>query len=179
LGLLAATLFAAGLTVVTLGIIESNPARSAGGACLTITGLTFFALAVLRRWITDTARERERHLDAARALQDEQTKYIAAQAALELERERVRRDAAAEHQQNIARLQAEREALEDQFEDKRAQLICETFETAVRMERAGLLDDEPQQHETARVIGLFPQAARERAAEPEQARARDRDARRF
>lgn len=167
LAILAFGSFAAGLVVVVHGIVTDNAARSAAGASLTITGLTFFALCLVRKWISDTSRERDRQLDAARASHDERTRYIAAQAAMEIERQRMQRDVSAERAHLAVRLAAEQAAMRDRFEEERATLICETFEAAVLMVQAGVLNDLEHGREHAQVIGLFPQQpAREREQQP-------------
>lgn len=158
----AATVLAAGITVILYGIARNDLARSLGGACLSITALTLIALVAIRRWVTDTEAERARLAEDSREAQNEKTRAIAAQAALEMERQRLARDAAADRARTAAILRAEREAMRDQFEEQRAKLASDAFATGVRMERSGALEPESE-HDRAQVIGLFPQQERERA----------------
>lgn len=158
----------AGLGIVLIGIVRNDPARAAGGACLTITTLTLIALTVIRRWITDTAAERTRHLDAARAAHDERVRYIAAQAALSVERDRMRRDSAVETARLKAQLAVEREALQDQFDAERGRLICESFQAGALMQESGALNA-PSPSETG--VIQFPRSAH--VGVPAQARTRE------
>lgn len=157
LAILAFGSFATGMAVVIHGIITDNAARSAAGASLSITSLTFFALCQVKRWITSTERERDRHLDAARASDDERTKYIAAQAAMQIERQRMQRDATAERKQLAVRLATEQTAMRARFQEERDTLVCETVVATLQMVREdGLLDNQaPEAH--AKIIGLFPE----------------------
>ncbi|MEI5100371.1 hypothetical protein RB200_19815 [Streptomyces sp. PmtG] len=134
-----ATIMAAGLAAILYGVLRDDLARSLGGACLAMTALMPMALIAIRRWITDTSAERAHLADALRQAQDERTRYIAAQAALENEQGRLHRDLAADRARTAAMLIAERDGMQDEFEEQRAQLISETFEVAVDMERRGLL----------------------------------------
>lgn len=174
LAILAFGCFTTGMAVVIHGIITDNAARSAAGASLSITSLTFFALCQVKKWITCTEHERDRQLDAARASNDERTKYIAAQAAMQIERQRMQRDAAAERRQLAARLATEQAAMRARFQEERDTLVCETVEATLRMVREeGLLDNQaPEAH--AKVIGLFPEPCPARQREP--APTRDRGA---
>lgn len=156
----------AGFGLVLLGIVLDDIARSLGGAVLVMTAAILLFLSAVKGWTTDTQAERARLADATREADAEHMRYVAAQAALAVERQRVQRDAAAEREHNAARLAAERTALRDQFEEERAQLICKTMETTVHLYRAGMLDDKPEPAH-AKVIDLLPhqEPARHRAAE--------------
>lgn len=170
---IAALLLAAGTTTVLYGVVRDDLARSISGACLLMTGLALIILVSVRRWTSDTQAERLRLSDATREADAERMRYVAAQAALEVERQRVQRDAAAERHQLTARLHAERVAMRDTYEDERARLIAESFETAVQLVRAGVLDEPKGGHTAnhAKVIGLFPTPEMPGA---EQHRARER-----
>ncbi|MEV6074979.1 hypothetical protein AB0L80_07710 [Streptomyces sp. NPDC052069] len=160
----AALITSAGLSIVLYGIITENLERTVGGAIFTMTALTLIALVMIRRWITTTATERQRLGDAVREADAERMRYVAAQAALEVERSRLRRDAAAEREQVNARLATERDAMDAQFEERRAELVCTTMETTVRLYRAGHFDpSDPASF--ARVIGFPTPAVREHPAE--------------
>ncbi|MFW3473594.1 hypothetical protein ACN24M_20235 [Streptomyces microflavus] len=136
----AALITSAGLTIVLYGIITKDLTRTVGGAIFTMTALTLIALVLIRRWITTTSDDRARLGDAVREADAERMRYVAAQAAGEVERARLRRDATAERQQLTARLAAERAVMIAQFEDQRAELVCKTMETTVQLYRAGHFD---------------------------------------
>lgn len=135
----AATAVAGGLAVVLYGIIRSDTARAMGGTCLTLTALTAIALIIIRRWVVNTADERRILAAAQREAVAERTRYIAAQAALENEQGRLNRDMAAERAALTVRLKTEREAMADEFEERRASLIAETMDATVRMVVEGKL----------------------------------------
>lgn len=157
----AALITSAGLAIVLYGIITENLERTVGGAIFTMTALTLIALVLIRRWVTNTTAERQRLGDAVREADAERMRYVAAQAALEVERSRLRRDSAVEREQLAARLATERTAMEAQFEEGRTKLVCDTVETTVQLVREGLLDTSaPAPY--AQVIG-FP--IRQRSAE--------------
>ncbi|MFH9215417.1 hypothetical protein [Streptomyces globisporus] len=159
----AALITSAGLAIVVYGIITENLERTVGGAIFTMTALTLIALVLIRRWVTNTSTERQRLGDAVREADAERMRYLAAQAASEVERARIRRDAAAELQQLTVRLAAERAALSEQFEEQRLALICSTMETTVKLYRAGHFDPSaPTPH--GQVISL-PGFAHQRAAQ--------------
>lgn len=132
-----------------------------------MSALTLLVLTCVKRWITTTQAEREQLAAATRAADDERLRYMAALASVDLERQRVRRDAVAEREQNLVRLQAAQTAMRERFEQERAQLICDTFETAVQLVASGVLND-PEPGDHAKVIGLFPDQhpARHREQEP-------------
>lgn len=159
----AALIPSAGLSTVVYGIVTENLERTVGGAIFTMTALTLIALVLIRRWITNADADRQRHDDAVRAADTERMRYVAAQAALEVERGRLRRDIAVEHQQVAATLDAERAAMRERFEEDRATLVCETIETTFLLFRDGKFA--PTEHGyAAQVIG-FPRPAHQRAAE--------------
>ncbi|MFB6787627.1 hypothetical protein ACFCWT_13220 [Streptomyces olivaceus] len=123
--------------MIIYGLFRHDLAWALGGACLTMPVLTLVALVAVRRWIVDTRDERRALAAAQRQAEGERTRYIAAQAALENEQGRLRRDMAAERAQINARMAAEREALTIEFEERRATLVCETMEATVLMFKDG------------------------------------------
>lgn len=159
----AALIMTGGIAVVLYGIIRADIARALGGACLTMTALTLIALVSIRRWTTNTQVERQRLADATRDAEIERTRYVAGQAALEMERERVLRDAASEREQVAARLRNDQATMRNQFEDERATLQCESFEAGASMALRGLFD-RPAPSAHGKVVSFpFPsQPARER-----------------
>ncbi|WP_159056578.1 hypothetical protein [Streptomyces yokosukanensis] len=102
-----------------------------------MTALTLLALTLIRYWIVNTREERRILAAAQREAQAERTRYIAAQAALECEQGRLNRDMTMARQSMAGDLLAEREAMRDHFEEKRAELISETMEATFRMFRDG------------------------------------------
>ncbi|MFD5058209.1 hypothetical protein [Streptomyces sp. NPDC058394] len=162
-----AIVLAVGLAIVLWGVITNDIARSVGGVCLTMTSLTLSACVAIRGWVTDTSAERARLGDSQRETDADRMRYVAAQAALEVERQRLQRDAAAEREQLTARLKVEREAMRTSFEEQRAKLILETFETTARMVIHEKLFDQEQAPTPGhgRVIEFPEQPAREQARE--------------
>lgn len=153
-----------GMGVVLYGVAVNDLSRSLGGACLTMTALTLIALISIRRWITNTADERRRLADATREADAERMRCTAVRAALELERQRVERDAEAAAEHMAARLAAERAAMWDQFEADRAALICESLDTAMRLVLSGKLDGSAGTTGRGTVIG-FPMPVHQRASD--------------
>lgn len=163
----AATITAAGFAVILHSTMRGNAAGSIGGTCLVMAALTLIVLTVIRRWVVDTREERRTLATATQQAQAEQTRYIAVQAALESERGRLTRDAAADRAHTAARLAAERKAMESEFEEQRARLAAESFRTGVEMERSGAL--KPQPHATGNLI-RFPRQQPDQAPERERSR---------
>ncbi|MEE4489379.1 hypothetical protein [Streptomyces sp. BE230] len=159
----AATVMLTGMAIIVYGVITNDLARSLGGACLTMTALTLIALVAIRRWITNTSAERARLAEATREVEAERLRYLAGQAAQEQERARLRRDIAAASRKLAKQLEIERARLAAEFEEKRAQVICDTFAATYRLAREDRITAEREQHAT---VVQFP--------EQETARARDR-----
>ncbi|KAB7850200.1 hypothetical protein [Streptomyces mobaraensis] len=136
-----------------IGTATSDPARAAGGACLTITALTLLALRLIRTWVTDASDERSRAQQAVQRADEDRVRYVAAQAALEVERDRLRRDT----EDIVQKAEEERIALHaklhQEFEERRGQLIAETFEAAFRILKAG---DLPVQGAQGKEVIPFP-----------------------
>lgn len=170
---ITATAVAAGAVLVgplllTLGVLHQQPANSLAGAAVTMTAIALFSLFTVRRWVTSTAAERGHLALAQRDAQDEQARFFAARAALESEHQRLHRDLEAERVAVRERLQVERKAMDEAFEERRAQLISETMDATFRMIRNGeFAPNTPR----ATVIE-FPQQHPEPAREVE--RSRDR-----
>lgn len=160
----AGTILLVGLSVILYGIVRDDLSRSVGGAFLTVTALTFIALAIIRRWIVDTSNERRRLADDQRRTQDEYASYIALKAALEVEQGRLRQDISAEHAALNERLTVERAKMEAEFEERRATLRAETMEATVLMFHNGKFA--PGVSAAGKLIP-FPQQ------EPERQRARE------
>lgn len=163
----AAVALTTGLAAILYGVVRNETARALGGVALITIALTLIALVAIRRWVTDTRDEQRQLAQATREAQDERAKYIAAQAALENERQRLMRDAAADRARNTAALRAEREAMRQEFEEERAKLVCETLETAVQLVR-GMVDQEPKQQSD--VVIQFPTQEPDHSPERERSR---------
>lgn len=157
----ATAVMTVGIGIILYGIVRNDLARSLGGACLTMTALTLLALIAIRRWTTDTQVERRQLADSTRAAEVEHTRYIAAQAALELERGRVLRDARTERDRMEVQIKAAHAAMRERFEQDRAKLICDTMETTVQLFRTGAFDPLPAEHARGQVIDFPHQAAPE------------------
>lgn len=158
-----------GLGVVLYGTLRDDLARTLGGTCLALIALTVIALILIRSWIVDTSQERRILGASQREAQRQRDMYFAAQAALEVEQGRLNQDRAAERRADIIRLQAERKAMEQEFEDRRATVIAETMEATILMMRSGDLDPAPST--TGRLIPFPHQQAQ---PHPERARSREK-----
>jgi hypothetical protein len=140
----AATItLATGLPLLAHGLIASNVARTTGGACLTSCALLLLSLHAIRTWVTDTCQERRRLAAATRDADAERDRYRAAEFALAGEQARMRRDAASAMRRNEAALAEELAALRAQFEEERNELVSQTFETAFRLLKGGVMDSPP------------------------------------
>lgn len=157
---------AAGLGIAVYGTLNDDLPRTVAGSCLLTIALLLSALLSIRRWIIDAQSERHALARAIRDADDERTRYVAAQAALEMERQRVLRDAAIEREQGLARVKAAQEAMREKFEEERSQLICESLETAVKLVEGGLLEGRPEAAGHAKVIAM-PAPTRQREAQRE------------
>lgn len=140
---------------------DFNP-HTISGMMLLLAASTFLILSRVRAWIGDNRAERERLRDEGDKLADQRTRYFAAQAALECERDRIRADLRASQIAAEQTLADERDAMQQEFDDKRAELTRSTFQTAVEMVQDGLL--EPGETTGARVIPL-PAPSEHRRAE--------------
>lgn len=129
---------AAGILLATSGAWTGHPPVTVTGQCLTVGSLTLIALTVIRGWITDTSAERARLLASVRQADETRGQYIAAQSALASERDRMRRDADYEAAACAALLATERTKMQDEFDEQRAEQICQTFEAAFKMFQAGI-----------------------------------------
>lgn len=157
-----ATVTFGGVALTLSGIVSNQVPHSLGGVGAIMIALTATVLLVIRRWVTDTRNERSILAATQRETQAERTRYIAAQAALENERTRMRRDLDAEHLALVERARVEREALDDEFEERRGDLINETMEAAVRMFSNGKFAPDTRRGAT---LIQFPQPQQNRSRE--------------
>jgi len=130
-------ILAGGIAALLDGIIHRDVACTLGGVCAFLTALTFIALALVHRWITDTSEERRLLAATQREAQARKDTYLTAQAGLENEQGRLNRDMAAARAALTAQLQAEREQMDAEFEERRAALISETTEATFLMMQGG------------------------------------------
>lgn len=159
----AAVGVAAGIVVAIWGVAGEQPVRSVSGGCLAIISLTICIANCVRIWVSNTTAERILLGQATRDADAERARYIAAQAALELERKRVQRDGERTSARLAAQLAAEREALHRDIEEQRAKIICETLVTTVGLMHDGMMEDSPSEH--GKIIGFPTQEQRARQAE--------------
>jgi hypothetical protein len=164
----AAVAVLAGLAATLYGLVYDDLPRSIGGLGLTIIGLTVIVLITIRKWVTDTRAERQLLAASQREAQSQKSQYFAAQAALEIEQGRLRRDLDAERRAIAVLLKNEREALARDFAEQRATVIAETMEATFHMFRGNKFA--PTQATTGNLID-FPRQHPERRSE----RARSRE----
>ncbi|MFD8806252.1 hypothetical protein [Streptomyces sp. NPDC059597] len=150
-----------GIGLMLHGIVLSDMTRVLGAGMFAFAGLAMAGLALIHRWVTDTADERRALAAAQREAQGRKDTYLAGLAALENEHARLSRDLAAERANMRAQLKAERQAMEADFEERRAALVSEAMEAAVLMMHSGKF--QPEAERSANLIP-FPQQA-ERARE--------------
>lgn len=153
---------AVGAAIALRGAFLPSTPHTVGGMGLMLAASTFLTLSLLRTWICDNTAERERLRHEGDKLAEERVKYVAAHAALQAERDRIRADLKAGEAAAEQRLATEREAMQDEFDNKRAELIRSTFETAVNMVQDGLLEPDERGAEVIHLPTLpgVPRAAR-------------------
>jgi hypothetical protein len=156
----------AGFAVIAYSALFNHTAGTIAGACLVISALTLWSLIHIKGWVTNTSQERRTLADATRAADEVRNRYIASQAALEIEQSRRQRDMAAERASIEARLTAERQKMRREFEEERATLAADAFRTGVEMERAGMLKpDAPKVGNLIQFPKDLPHQQREKARE--------------
>lgn len=133
----AAAVTLGGLALTLHGAWRGQFTHSLAGVAMTMVALTVIILSVIHRWVTDTRTEHACLAAGVREAQAERLRYIAAQAALENEQARLRRDLNAERAALTAGARAEHEALLAEFEERRGELISDTMEATVRMFHEG------------------------------------------
>lgn len=166
----ATAVAAGGLTAVLYGALHNDPSRTVAGTCITLTALVVLSLLLIRHWIVDTSEERRLLAAAQRQAQAERSSYLAAQAALTAEQGRLTTDRATERRAEAVRLQAERQVLAKEFEEKRADLIAETIEGFWRMVTSGEMAAPARQQ--SKVIP-FPKPHQQPQHRPEPTRPRE------
>jgi len=129
----AGTGTAAGAVLMVAGAITEETGIAIIGAATLIVAAMVACLIVLLRQLTDTSAERA-------ALHDKQEGYIAAQATVAAEHERVRRDLARSAQIAQETIDQERHALRIAFEEERLALTTKAFKMGHRMALNGTLE---------------------------------------
>lgn len=129
----AGTGTAAGAVLMVAGAITEETGIAIIGAATLIVAAMVACLIVLLRQLTDTSAERA-------ALHDKQEGYIAAQATVAAEHERVRRDLSRSAQIAQEMIDQERHALRIAFEEERLALTSKAFKMGHRMALNGTLE---------------------------------------
>lgn len=159
-----------GLALLAWGILRAALPAAVGGSCLTLCAMIGFSLVLIRSWVVDTRDVRQALAAAQRQAQARADTYLAAQAALENEQARLNRDMAEERRRIAATLIREREAMEAEFEERRATVIAESIEAAFHMFHNGKFA--PDTSSTGRLI-RFPRQEHQSAATPQPERSRE------
>jgi hypothetical protein len=143
--------FSAG--IVAYGIVDSNIPASTGGGLVGLAAAAMMGLAKMRAWAVDTSAERSQLTEAIRQAEIEQTRYAAAQGALEEEYRRRHRDLEGERARCQHQVTATKAALDEQYEARREALIVKSMEIGIRLHLAGLLDA-PTETVEAKILRL-------------------------
>lgn len=144
----AVTVLLGGLALTLHGVWRDQATHSLAGVVLTMIALTVIILTVIHKWVTDTSTVRSILAATQREAQAQHHRYLAAQAGLENEQARLRRDLNAEKAALAKQVRNERAAIAAEFEERRAALIAETMEATVLMIRDGKFAPETKQGAT-------------------------------
>ncbi|MBQ1122583.1 hypothetical protein [Streptomyces sp. B15] len=115
-------------------------ATAIAGGTTAVAALLVLGLVYVRGWVCDTTAARARYDQVSTKLEDERRRYVAFQASLQAERDRVRAEIAASRAALSEQLRIERDRLEQEFEDQRGELMRTSFEAGVDFTERGLLD---------------------------------------
>src|SRR5687768_9853814 len=119
----AASLLLAGITLTSLGIASNTLPETIAGVVLCIFGQVVACMRILHGWITNTTAEKAQLQRAAQHLDDQAQKHAAGKLALDAEMARVRGDRIAAAARADEARRVERERLQAQFDEQRAELI--------------------------------------------------------
>lgn len=144
----AGTLLLGGLALTLHGVWRDQATHSLAGVVLTMIALTVIILTVIHKWVTDTSTVRSMLAATQREAQAQHHRYLAAQAMMEIEQDRLRRDLNMEKAALGKRLRNERAAIAAEFEERRAALIAETMEATFLMIRDGKFAPDTEQGAT-------------------------------
>lgn len=163
----AAVVMLGGLGFTLHGVWRDHPDCSLAGVVLCMIALTVIILTVIHHWITDTRAERAALAAAQREAQEETARCFAERAALQNERLRLYRALAADRAADRERLDAERAAMEAEFEQARAEISAE----AMRIFASWYVDGKvcPPERKSGSII-RFPDQMRERVPTRERSR---------
>lgn len=159
-----------GLGLTVYGVWRGQAPHCLAGVVLSMIALTLAILAVVHHWVTDTSAERAALAAAQRQAQEERNTYIAAKATVENELARLHKDLAADRAADAQRLKAERQAMQDEFDDARTELVNGAMETLAAWIVGGKV--RPPERETGNLI-RFPKQSEEQAAQRQRERARE------
>lgn len=159
-----------GIGLTLHGVWRDQPAHSLAGVVLSMIALTVIILTTVHHWVTDTSTERTALAAAQREAQAERARAFAAQAALENEQGRLYRDLAAERAAIRGRLEVERAAMQQEFEDARSQLVADAMETLASWVVGGKVC--PPTRETGNLI-RFPKQQPVQVQTPQRERSRE------
>jgi hypothetical protein len=162
------TLLLAGATFIALGLAGDATPETLAGVVLCISAQMLASMRLIYRWVTDTSVVRASLLLSKQRHDEEAAKYSAGLLAIAAEQDRTRREAIAGARRRDETLKIEREALQAEFEEKRATLVCQAIEAGVRLAQSGKLDEAPARE---RVVVPFPM----QPVDYERARDRGRD----
>lgn len=137
---LAITLFTGGILTTLTGMVIDHPACAAGGSAVTATALMMFALPCIRRWVLEAGDMRSVALVQIDEAHKEKARALAAQAAIEVERDRMRRDAAYDAERSKAAIAAAEKRFQQQLDEARTEIKLNAYADGVRHAMAGLLD---------------------------------------
>lgn len=164
---IAAGVMLGGIGLILHGVWRDQPTHSLAGVVLSMIALTVTILTVVHHWVTDTSTERTALAAAQREAQAERAKAFAAQAALENEQGRLYRDLAAETAAIRRRLEVDRAAMQQEFEDARSQLAADAMEILASWVVDGKV--RPPERETGNLI-RFPKQQPVQAPQRERSR---------
>jgi hypothetical protein len=133
----------AGIALVVVGAAARHIPATAGGGGIVLATTVAASMLVIHRWLTDVTAERARLAQATRDADTERTRYIAANAALQQEQQRVRTDLQDHYRRTQLELARHRAALDDEFETRRAELAAKAFELGATMALTGKLTADP------------------------------------
>lgn len=166
-----AVLLAGGLGAGVGSIIRRHTPLALTATVLALTGLTVFALALVRTWTKDASDERRELAQARQEANEEKDKYFALRANLEGEATLMYRDLNAERARIAKTLTVERNAMRALFEERRLEEMKDAFQTGVEMERSGAL--RPDAPAPAPATNLIPFPKQLPDAAPQQERSRE------
>ena len=164
----AGVILAVGVSLVVLGLQRASTPETLAGVVICISAQMLACMRVIYRWVRDTRAERASLLASQQHHDTEAAKYSAGLLAIAKEQDRTRRELLDGARRLDQAIKVQRAALHNEFEEKRAELVSQAMETAIRLYRAGAFDEAPRE----RVIVPFPAqpADYERARERERGR---------